>query len=203
MTKEQFVKNYVGKNLVVHCDTLEKAEEFLGIADSFGFIWNGCDREKYTRNNRWKTHKEHTCYYLYEGMYSRASYYSENDYRIVDYTLAQSFTKQSLKDGFKVQYKNGDKRLVLLYTQTLHATDTGEVMSYLDYYNDDFTKSSVGIDDDTIVKVYDTEDNLIWEREIPKSPEQIEIERLELEIQQKEDELAILGDMLIALRLKN
>ena len=37
MTREEFNKLYLGK--AVHCDTEEKADEFLALADSVGYRW--------------------------------------------------------------------------------------------------------------------------------------------------------------------
>ena len=99
------------------------------------------------------------------------------------------FTKQSLKDGFKVVYRGGVQGLVLTKTQTLHSVKNGVVQTQLSGYTDTFVHMSGDIYYD-IMKVWDTEDNLVWER--PKSPEQIEIERLELEIKNMTEKLAVL-----------
>jgi hypothetical protein len=105
-------------------------------------------------------------------------------------THIKQFTKSDLKEGNIVEYECGDKRLVLTKSQTLHHPLLGMVMHYLKHYNEDLTSKGSKFED--IVKVYDTEDTLLWEREIPKSPEQIEIERLELEIANMSEKLAVL-----------
>jgi len=60
MTKEEFIKKYEGK--AVHCDTEEKANEFLKLADSLGFKWNGGN--SLIEYNNWDWYKSTTCYIL-------------------------------------------------------------------------------------------------------------------------------------------
>ncbi len=109
-------------------------------------------------------------------------------------THIKQFTKSDLRDGYTVEYSNGGKRLVLTKTQTLHDPIDGDLMHSLNYYDENLTKKGLGSfnSDEDIMKVYDTEGTLLWERETPKSPEQIEIERLELEIANMSEKLTVL-----------
>ena len=60
MTKEQFHELYLGK--AVHCDTEEKAKEFLSLAHGFGYKWRSGTFLIYTP--RWSQHMEETTYVL-------------------------------------------------------------------------------------------------------------------------------------------
>jgi hypothetical protein len=82
MTREEFDKLYLGK--VVHCDTKEKANEFLALAD-------------------WETSEEKTCYRITkDGMfYAYTSNYGQPDYQIIEYQLQPKF-----KVGDKVRVKD-------------------------------------------------------------------------------------------------
>ena len=63
MTKKEFLKLYEGK--AVWCKTEELANEFLELADGFGFRW--ATGEKLIHNTGWRCYKEDTCYYV--GLY--------------------------------------------------------------------------------------------------------------------------------------
>jgi len=82
MTREEFDKLYLNK--VVHCDTEEKANEFLALAD-------------------WETSEEKTCYRITkDGMfYAYTSHYGQHDYQIIEYQLQPKF-----KVGDKVRVKD-------------------------------------------------------------------------------------------------
>ncbi|MCK9576136.1 MAG: hypothetical protein M0R51_09435 [Clostridia bacterium] len=85
MNKEEFIKKY--ENKAVHCDTKEKANEFLELADSFRFRWHGGDSLVF--NNRWADEKENTCYECKNGdcVYSSIDYYKTTNYEIIEYGL--------------------------------------------------------------------------------------------------------------------
>lgn len=61
MTLEKFNNLYLGK--AVHCETEELANEFLELADSFGYEWK--TGGNLTWCNEWKTHENNTYYRLY------------------------------------------------------------------------------------------------------------------------------------------
>ena len=77
MTKEQFDSLYYGK--AVHCDTYEKAKEFLALADSVGYEWT--KGVKATEFTNWRIFKDDTHYFLgffWDGIYiecGRGGYY--------------------------------------------------------------------------------------------------------------------------------
>lgn len=186
LTKEQFDKLYVGENLAVHCNTEDKANEFLELADMFGYKWY--TGKRYTKFNQWSSHKVNTCYRLHSGDYGRLRYYYDvMCIRVVSYpqhsTLLKEFTKSDLKSGDKVVYRDEEELFVLIETQSLHDSKSGYQDGYLSSY-DEFLKHKVHMKRD-IMKVY--RDNiLIWERaeEPQKTAQQIEIERIEKEMRE-------------------
>lgn len=67
MNKQEFDKLYVGNNIAIHCPTEELANEFLKLADSFGYkTWNG-GRVCIVEDNNWHIYKENTVYYVKFG----------------------------------------------------------------------------------------------------------------------------------------
>lgn len=61
MTLKEFNDLYLGK--AVHCETEELANEFLELADSFGYKWSAGD--KLTIRNKWKEYGKNTYYRLF------------------------------------------------------------------------------------------------------------------------------------------
>ena len=59
MTKEEFFKKYKGEDISVLCDTKEKSDEFLKLAEMFGIMWNS--GRKPTELNRFQ--EEYGVYY--------------------------------------------------------------------------------------------------------------------------------------------
>ena len=52
----------------MHCNTREKASDFLKFLDKNGMKW--CDGDSYNACNYWCVHEENTCYNFNEGMYA-------------------------------------------------------------------------------------------------------------------------------------
>ena len=59
MTKQEFESLY-GNNVGVHCDSELKANEFLALADSFGYKW--CSGGSLLSSNEWKYYGVNTVY---------------------------------------------------------------------------------------------------------------------------------------------
>lgn len=103
MTKEQFDSLYFGK--AVHCDTEEKANEFLALADSLGYSW--ANYKALVGDNHWMTHKSNTCYRLAEHGFlcgflnEDIDFYKRDGRKIIEYVLQPKF-----KVGDKVRVKN-------------------------------------------------------------------------------------------------
>lgn len=98
MTKQEFDDLYLGK--VVHCDTEEKANEFLKLAHWFGYKWFS-GRSLLDRNYYFE-YQEETCYLVggFGFEYCAKSFYMEEGYEIVEF-------KQEKENNMK--YKVGDK----------------------------------------------------------------------------------------------
>ena len=80
MTKEQFDEAYVGEKIAVNCPTQESANEFLKIADSFGYAWS--TGGFYKNINCWHVYEENTCYLIFEGLYGDRKYFETENYEI-------------------------------------------------------------------------------------------------------------------------
>ena len=94
MTKLQFDSLYYGK--AVHCDTKEKAEEFLALADSVGYRW--FSGGSLIERSYWETY-----YYITNDglVFSNMNYIRQKGYQIIEYQLPHK-----LKVGDKVIVKN-------------------------------------------------------------------------------------------------
>lgn len=89
MNKEEFLEKYERK--AVHCDTEEKANEFLELCDKFDIKWY--DEHKATEFNYWACLENKTCYDLKKGCVDIGSlnWYKSNNYEIIEF--------QSLKEN--------------------------------------------------------------------------------------------------------
>lgn len=99
MTREEFNKLYLGK--AVHCDTEEKANEFLALADSVGYEW--VTKMWLVGNSQWERYKEETCYEVARMgfLLGDVKFYKDKNYEIIEY---QSQLK--LKAGDEVRVKD-------------------------------------------------------------------------------------------------
>ena len=85
MTKKQFDKVYF--NRAVHCDTEEKANHFLTLADSVGYKW--FTEHSLKDMNYWETHEGETCYHITEEgvLFEQKIYYALCGHQIVEYEM--------------------------------------------------------------------------------------------------------------------
>ena len=99
MTKEQFDNLYHGK--AIHCNTKEKAKEFLTLAHSVGYRWS--TKRSLIEYIQWDTYKEETCYEITNKgfVYANVEYYKYYKYELVEYQLQTKF-----KVDDKVKIKN-------------------------------------------------------------------------------------------------
>ncbi len=84
MTKQQFDDLYLGK--AVHCDTEEKANEFLALAHSFGYGWK-YGTASFLERKAYDIYESQTCYEIKAGLYGRLELYADDDYEIIEYEL--------------------------------------------------------------------------------------------------------------------
>ena len=104
MTKEQFDSLYYGK--AVHCDTEEKAKEFLALAESFGYKW--FKEESATKYTKWQIFKDDTHYFVKEFWHGINIEHGPSDYFLKYDIDCVEFIPQSqkLKVGDRVRVKD-------------------------------------------------------------------------------------------------
>ena len=130
MTREEFDKLYLGK--AVHCDTEEKANEFLALADSVGYRWIG--GKSLIEENFWEVYKEETCYEVKKGgfMYRDVDYFKNDNYEIIKYQSPLKF-----KVGDKVRIKDTQSFYNYDKIGVIEGVDMSSGLSYfVDIYGD-------------------------------------------------------------------
>ena len=144
---------YKGK-YAMHCKTEEEAKEFCKVMHDAGRTW--FSGTPYLPCTMWDWHSEKTVYYFNEGGYGFTEGPITQDYTILewsDFRKEKEMTKKELKTGMVVEYRNGDKRIVLLDTPIGDALigNIGWVDLY--YYTNDLRNATAsGFD---IVAVYE------------------------------------------------
>lgn len=155
----------------MHCKTEEEAKDFCKRMHEHGMKW--CSGESYLKETNYKFCEEEICYI--KGEFSPYQYYKSNGYEILEWSdyMQKEFAKADLKDGMVVEYRDGDRRLVIdkyLIGKKAHYE--------LSTYNENLEDGYPGL---TIMKVFKIrqrailerildDDNLelIWERTEPK-----------------------------------
>lgn len=192
-------------DLVVGCDTEEKADKFMGVMHDNGIKWS--NGSSCLENNYWDIYVTETCYRctnvrLSYADYDYYDYDGDVDYTIItfdkfmeEYTKMKQFTKDDLKTGMLVVTRDGRKWIVMKDLYDKNYEETG-VLSNLDEfnllasYNDDLTfisRSGKHIEKLDIVEVYDVKSildfdiiyrKLLWKREEVKELTVGEISKL-------------------------
>ena len=158
--------------IAVHCKTEEEAKDFCRQMHEKGMRWS--DGETLLENTVWYVHGEKTCY-VYGVSFSHYRWAKKKGHRILEWGdyMQKEFTKADLKSGMVVEYRDGDRRLVIdkyLIGKNAHYE--------LSTYNENLEEGYPRL---TIMKVFKIrqrailerildDDNLelIWEREEPK-----------------------------------
>lgn len=155
----------------VHCKTEEEAKDFCERMHEHGMKW--CSGESYLKETNYKFCEEEMCYI--RGEFSPYQYYKSKGYKILEWSdyMQKEFTKADLKDGMVVEYRDGDRRLVI--NECLVGKDSHYELSA---YNENLKNKYPRL---TIMKVFKIcrrailgnildDDNLelIWERKEPK-----------------------------------
>lgn len=158
--------------IAVHCKTEEEAIDFCKRMHEHEMKW--CTGKSYMEKTNYKEYEERTCY-TGEGMFSSYRYYNSEGYEILEWSdyMDKEFTKADLRDGMVVEYRDGDRRLVI--DEYLVGKDAHYELSA---YNENLENEYPGL---TIMKVFkicrrailgDILDNdnleLIWESKEPK-----------------------------------
>lgn len=158
--------------------------------------WNGKVKCILSRTNRWKLNK---VYRVVNGCLENENGMGSNRYKNVtelNRVIASQFEevldipqphKSLLKSGMKVVYRSGDKRYVLIPTNSLH-TFAGEKVNELSKYTDNLLNKVKLTGELDIMEIYDGE-ILIAKRE-EKSAKDTKIEELEKRMRELADEIA-------------
>lgn len=114
MTREEFDSLYYGK--AAHCDTEEKAKEFLALAESVGYIWFGDTRAP--EFTKWEIFKDDTHYFVKNFLWNGKSIeHGSGDYYLkYDIDCVEFNKKKSDKDS---RNKINDYNIKML--EALHA----------------------------------------------------------------------------------
>ena len=99
MTRNEFDKLYLGK--AVYCDTEEKANHFLALADSVGYKW--ISGRKLIEENGWEIYEKETCYLVTDDgfMFCNKDHFVLNGHQITEYQPQLKF-----KVGDRVRIKD-------------------------------------------------------------------------------------------------
>lgn len=157
--------------IAVHCKTEEEAVDFCKQMHEHEMKW--CNGESYLENTNYMRN-EGTCYYG-SGEYSTRDFAEKYNYKILEWSdyMQKEFKKADLKSGMVVEYRDGDRRLVI--DKYLSGKDYHyELSAYNENLKNEYPKL-------TIMKVFKIcrrailgdildDDNLelIWERKEPK-----------------------------------
>ena len=118
-------------------------------------------------------------------------------FKLIPYTeeLPQPH-KSLLKSGMKVVYGDGTERYVLLETGGLYDVNKGKHQNWLMMYEDTLiSKHNTVVD---IMEIYDGE--MLIAKRVEKTPEQIEIEKIESELRELSTKQSELADRLNKLK---
>jgi len=94
-------------NVVVHCDTLEKAKNLIEWAKTIGFLCNFHD------NNYYDIWEEDSCYSFREDRVGSISYYRVKEYTIIEYE--EVILNKTYKQGDIVLAKRDDFETQAIY----------------------------------------------------------------------------------------
>ncbi len=117
---DNFLKAFTSQKIAVNTKTEQEAKEFCNWMHSKGLKWS--DGQLYRDKTFWTTNKEETCY-LGKGEYSYISYYTENDYTIINFKdLIQEDNKFNKGDEVKIINKGENFSTYEEMAQELSAT---------------------------------------------------------------------------------
>lgn len=157
--------------IAVHCKTEEEAKDFCRQMHEHGMKW--CSGESYLKETCYTHYEEKTCYI--RGEFSGYRYYKSEGYKILEWSdyMQKEFKKSDLKDGMVVEYRDGDRRLVIdkyLIGKNAHY----ELSTYNENLEDGYPRLTImkvfKIRQRAILERILDDDNLelIWERKEPK-----------------------------------
>lgn len=81
------IKDLINDNVAFHCDTKEKASEFINKAHALGYMWRYIDED----SNCYNTYGCDTCYKLSANgkiiSFSELNYFKKSNHTIIEYEL--------------------------------------------------------------------------------------------------------------------
>lgn len=98
--------------IAVHCKTEEEAIDFCKQMYKHGMVW--ASGSSYLSYTRYGVYRDKTCYGG-DGRYQSYDYSEKYKYKILEWSdyMNKEFTKADLRDGMVVEYRDGDRRLVI------------------------------------------------------------------------------------------
>lgn len=134
MNKKEFLDKYKGK--AVHCPTEDLANEFLGLAFSFGIEWC-CGGT--TRNN-WHVYKKETCYIIGKDnklTYSYVDYFKSENIEIIEFKKEKTMKyKDLLKNKALLEKEVPAEILKMLGLEKKKGFEVGERYYYINSWGD-------------------------------------------------------------------
>lgn len=147
MTKEQFDEKYVGENIRVHCKTKELNDEFLELANSFGYVVGSA----------WDWYEDNMCYNAKYGSCCSLRRCLDNKCDVVEFKPSEESKVENLRHLLKVgrvtELRNG-KIGIILEDRIMFSHGWNNLGSS---HYDNNLKSLVGLttSDWDIMKIYD------------------------------------------------
>lgn len=158
--------------IAVHCKTEEEAKDFCEQMCEKGMKWRSGD--SYLEHTAYGEYLSETCHTGIGG-FADYDFYKSEGYKILEWSdyMNKEFTKANLKSGMVVEYRNGERRLVIdkyLIGNNAHY----ELSSYNENLEDEYPRLTImkvfKIRQRAILERILDDDNLelIWERKEPK-----------------------------------
>lgn len=187
-------EEFKNQKVAVHCDTEEKAKQFMsilsenGISDVHDTCWSN-----YGKDTCYNSNIKNTCM-----NYSPYDYFLKNGYKMVEFEEVFGMVKSDLRTGMRVTIKDGGVFIVMLNTDSIYSA-SGDILTsinngYLElsdykqdltFYNSNFSKYDiVKIENIAHINfIFDSnpEYKVVWEREAP--PKEMTLEEVNKIIQ--------------------
>lgn len=103
MTKEEFDELYVGENIRVHCTTKELSDEFITLANGFGYVVGSC----------WNWYGDTVCYSVKYGNSCGLRWCLDNRYDVIKFKSLKEDLRSLLQVGRVVETRDGEMGFLL------------------------------------------------------------------------------------------
>lgn len=96
---------YIKADYVIHCETIEEAQQLAERIDQLGYMW--CDHQRYTENLHYGNYDNRTCYFVNEGTYCDVTYFKDNEYEVIKYKHIDNYrylvTNKKIQELYKTK----------------------------------------------------------------------------------------------------